>query len=237
MSLIKCSECGRKVSTDAASCPGCGTQKFAVKKSFSKKHPFLVFLLLACFVFPLAMMVIGGIASIFEKSPEVSAKNVNDPTPVKKVSPEQKLEEDAPQIIAESKVKLKEISTRLNKYYATKDDMSSITDLLPKMIRIAGLDGKYSNEAKKEISNIEALRRKAFASNMEEVGMSNGVNMNWKVQGKENKILRIEYALMSQAMVYNLRNKQKIDNVAKDFGFSKIIYSDRFDSSWTIDLE
>ncbi|APP86436.1 hypothetical protein BI317_22170 [Xanthomonas hortorum pv. gardneri] len=54
--------------------------------------------------------------------------------------------------------------------------------------------------------------------------------------GAKKDQLRLRYVLMSQPLVYKFQNEMKINDQARVFGFKKIIYSDGYDETWTVDL-
>jgi hypothetical protein len=62
-----------------------------------------------------------------------------------------------------------------------------------------------------------------------------------KAIGGGNKTLRLTYALMSKPLVYKFQNEIKLDEQARDAGFSKLVFTKGFDSSlgqtWTINLK
>ncbi len=54
--------------------------------------------------------------------------------------------------------------------------------------------------------------------------------------GLKKDQLRLKYVLMSQPLVYKFQNEMKISDQAAVFGFKKVIYTDGYDETWTVDL-
>jgi hypothetical protein len=138
-----------------------------------------------------------------------------------------------------------DLRKQMKNYYVTKEDLNVLqTDI----IRLESLKFIY-NDSKSPTENrlfrqASILQKKlrdtlkpAFASVMEEIFVKSGIDV--KVVSIGNT-LRVEYVLMSWPLVYQFQNESKLGSLAKVNGFSKIIYTDGFESSlgetWTVKL-
>ena len=87
------------------------------------------------------------------------------------------------------------------------------------------------DDVKKETLAIANSRRKVYASISERKMMENGQNIYFRTSGNNNEILKIEFALMSDALVFQLVNKQKLLDEHKSLGFKRVYFEDGFSFS------
>ena len=159
--------------------------------------------------------------------------------------------EDPAALLSESKKQIDEIESRLKdngerlkKYYGTSDQVKQATDDLIKLAVIKGLYENSRDKAEKSLSiHADALiqkvskhQRAIFASAAEEIFVKNGMDVRVRAAGAKSDQLRLQYALMSQPLVYKFQNEMKFPSQAKLFGFKKIIYTDGYDETWTVNL-
>lgn len=162
---------------------------------------------------------------------------------------------------AENKVtsddnKMKEMENRTNdlrskmkKYYANADDVKqSIQDVAVLTIAKEAYSTR-KNETEKRIYSktasllpkVQTTLRDAYASSVEEIFVRTGMDAQVRATGDNKKTLRIKYALMSQPLVYKFQNEIHIDEQAKAAGFTKLLYTNGFESSlgrtWTVSLK
>jgi len=101
-------------------------------------------------------------------------------------------------------------------------------------------DQKQAGEAKTLASQVAEQVREMYANTMEEAFVKNGIDAKVRAAGKGKERLTITYALMSQPLVYKFQNEMDVPTQAKRFGFSKVVYTNGFESSlgqsWTVDL-
>jgi hypothetical protein len=145
--------------------------------------------------------------------------------------------------------KLNELRAKLNKYYATADDVKGLMQdvILLTVAKAAYETGKSDTEkrlhAKSEalLPKAQLILREAYASSIEEIFIKTGMDARVRASGEAKKTLRITYALMSQPLIYKFQNEIKIDDQAKNVGFSKLVYANGFESSlgktWTVNLK
>jgi hypothetical protein len=90
------------------------------------------------------------------------------------------------------------------------------------------------------IPQVSQQAREMYASSLEEIFVKNGMDVQVSARGNSKKQLRISYALMSQPLVYKFQNDIKVSEQAAPLGFTKLVYTNGFESSlgktWTIDL-
>jgi hypothetical protein len=167
--------------------------------------------------------------------------------------------EDAARPLPEQKANLTEsqavlggVATRiadsrehLKKYYATPHQVqTAAADLIAAGI----IKAKYEDAKTKEgkalqqkasalFSELDTQVRVLYASSLEQVFLKSGMNAEVSVSGTKKDMLRIKYALMSKVLVYKFQNDTQIDSTAKLYGFSKLVYTDGFDDTWTVDLK
>ncbi len=145
--------------------------------------------------------------------------------------------------------KLNDLRGKFNKYYATMNDVNGLTQdvFWLTATKVAHENAKSDAEKRLHAKSAALLPiaqltlREAFASSLEEAFIKTGMNAQVKAAGKGKKTLRITYALMSRPLIYRLQNEIKIDTGAKNAGFSKLIFTNGFESllgeTWTINLE
>jgi hypothetical protein len=145
--------------------------------------------------------------------------------------------------------RIKDKKELLKKYYATSEHVNeAATDALFLAATKASYSKGTTNEEKdlyqlafKLLPQAQQQVRELYASSLEEVFVKNGMDIKVRATGRDKNKLRIVYALMSQPLVYKFQNEVKLDEQAKNFGFSKLIYINGFESSlgetWTVDLK
>jgi hypothetical protein len=156
---------------------------------------------------------------------------------------------EANQIITQAEQRFRDNRESLKKYYATpeqvKQAQADILALTSAKI-VYGVIGNNQEEriaGQKAASLIPSVSRQAremYASVLEETMVKNGWDVKVRALGADKNQLRVSYALMSQPLVYQLQNKEEINERASSLGFTKLVYTDGFQSwlghTWTIDL-
>jgi hypothetical protein len=145
--------------------------------------------------------------------------------------------------------KLNELRAKFKKYYATADDVRGLKQdvTLLTITKAAYATGKSDNEKRlnSKVSGLlpkaQLLLREAYASSIEEIFIKTGMDAQVRAVGDNKKTLRITYALMSQPLIYKFQNEIRIDEQAINAGFSKLLYTNGFESSlgktWTVNLK
>ena len=95
---------------------------------------------------------------------------------------------------------------------------------------------KTLSKAKSLRPKVEVLRRGVYAKTLERAMLDKGFNTEVQAKGANKQVLEYKYALMSKALVYKLSNEGRNLESAKNAGFTKVIFTDGFNSSWTYDL-
>lgn len=181
----------------------------------------------------------------------------NPPAAIPAVAPTAQKQNPADKSLAKDSAVLAQIEKRyveneknLKKFYGT-----------PSQLELAGKDGlslvmlnveyvqngknveekAFGKKAAALLSKVEMQRRKIYASVVEENFVKNGMDLRATASGQNKNQLRIVYVLMSQPMVYKLQNDANIPEQAAKLGFTKVIYTNGFESgmgkTWTVSLK
>ncbi|MDO8267701.1 MAG: hypothetical protein Q7T32_07690 [Moraxellaceae bacterium] len=168
--------------------------------------------------------------------------------PAKKPNPVDMLAKDSA-VLARIETRLKENEKSLKGFYGTASQLeqASKDGIQLIMMKVDYLDNGKSKEEKAFgkkastlLSKVSAQRRQIYASTIEESFVKNGLDIKVTTTGTEKNRLKISYVLMSKPMVYKFQNEIKIQEQATKLGFSRITYTNGFDSdlgeTWTVDL-
>lgn len=162
---------------------------------------------------------------------------------LKKQESEQKRANEAHSLtLVEQRVK--QVKEKLGKYYATKEDVSS---LFTNVVALKITEDVYKNSAEPSdrkfavklsavITKAEAVMREAHASALEEAFISTGMDARVSAMGSNKSTLRVKYVLMSQPLVYKLQRDGLVSVRANELGYKKVLYTDGYDNTWTVDL-
>jgi len=137
-----------------------------------------------------------------------------------------------------------QIKAKLGKYYATKEDVNSLATHVVALKMTEDVYRKGAEPSDKEfamkvsavIARAVVVMREAHASALEEVFISTGMDARVSAIGSNKSTLRIKFVLMSQPLVYKLQQEGLVSLRAKELDFKKVIYTDGYDNSWTVDL-
>jgi hypothetical protein len=247
MALVNCKECGHQISKTANACPSCGAK--------IKRTSLLTKIVAGFFVFVLLMAIFGRFSNDQkEKAAQELAQRQAEQARRAAMTPEQKAEQakrDAAKTFAESRKIIEEIEGRfkantdyLKKYYGTPDKVKQATDDLIKLALVKGLYEKSENKEEKSlsvratslISSVGEQQREIYASVLTESFVKNGMDVKISATGAKKDVLRLKFVLMSQPLVYKFQNELKIPEQARSFGFKKVIYTDGYNETWTVDL-
>ena len=239
MAMTTCKECKAQISTTAGACPQCGAKP--------KKTSGCTIILAIFFGFVLLSAITRGCSSNSSNSnsPSNSSSNSTQSNPAAPVKA------DPAAVLTESKKTVDEIESRLKinaeklkKYYGTADQIKEAT---ADLIKLAVVKGMYEESKVKEEKNLSARadsmitkvsqqQRVLYASTAEEIFVRSGMDVKVSASGSKKDQLRLKYVLMSQPLVYKFQNEMKISDQAAVFGFKKVIYTDGYDETWTVDL-
>lgn len=139
---------------------------------------------------------------------------------------------------------LKNDVERLKKYYATREQVQSVTEVL---VNLSLVKARYEDSRKPEekalssradslIPKVTQYQRMAYASSTEQIFLQNGMDVKVRANGTNKDQLQLKYVLMTQPLVYKFQNDVHLDQQAKVLGFKKIIYSDGYTQTWTVNL-
>ena len=98
------------------------------------------------------------------------------------------------------------------------------------------LPAKILTQQKKEQAAAIVASRKAFANELQQEMLKENYDMTINATGKENTTLNIKYVLINRPFVYNFVNNSAVIARMKSLGFTKLILSDGYESTWTYDV-
>lgn len=242
MAMTTCKECSAKISTKAEACPQCGAKR---PKPTSGCAMIMAIAIGLVFVAALSRGCSDDSSPSTSTTTSSSAPSRAPAAPLKAPPP------DPATVLAESKATLSEIELRLKgndeklrKYYGTVDQVKEATADLLKLAFIQAMYEKSKAKEGKSLSNraaslstrVSQQQRVIYASSAEQIFVKNGMDVKVSARGAKKDQLRLSYALMSKPLVYQFQNEMKLDEQARLFSFKKIIYTDDYDSTWTVDL-
>ena len=148
------------------------------------------------------------------------------------------------EILAEIETRLNEYQKKLKGYYPEDDMLKTLSEDTVKLVILEVGYVKPENETQKKTLSkakslrprVEALRRDVYAKTLERAMLDKGFNTEVQAKSANKQVLEYKYALMSKALVYKLSNEGRTLESAKNAGFTKLIFTDGFNSSWTYDL-
>lgn len=80
-------------------------------------------------------------------------------------------------------------------------------------------------------------RRKEFVQSLEDSMLKQGRDFHISLRGKDNDQLHIKFVLMSRPDAYKMANDSDFRKTLTTIGFKKIIATDGYSDTWTIDLQ
>lgn len=239
MAMTTCKECKAQISTTAEACPQCGAKP---KKTSGCA------IIVALF---LGLVLLSAISRGCSGSSSTSTSESNTPINAAQPAPAEPVKVDPAAVLSESKktvneieARLKDNTERLKKFYGTTDQVKESTGDLIKLAVVKGLYAESSIKEEKNLSShadlliakVSQQQRALYASTAEEIFVKNGMDIRVSASGTKKDQLRLKYVLMSKPLVYKFQNEMKFNEQARVFGFKKIIYSDGYDETWTVDL-
>lgn len=93
-----------------------------------------------------------------------------------------------------------------------------------------------TKQQQKDVTAFRVKLRKQFAEEQERNFLSNGLDFTVRTSGKESTTIKYTSVLVSRPFVYKLMNEGDLANTLKTIGFKKAIFSDKFETTWTYDL-
>jgi hypothetical protein len=202
------------------------------------------------------LIVILSIASQDTPTPTTTSSSQSAPATTPEASevappksePVNSFAEDAA-AVEQIEQRIKDNRESLKKYYGSADQIKQATQDIIQLAIIKvtyGENGKTKEDkalgqkAAALIPQVEQQAREIYASSLKEIFIKSGMDVDVRVSGKEKKQIRVVYALMSEPLVYKFQNEIKLDKQAEKLGFTKLIYTNGFESSlgktWTVDL-
>lgn len=235
MSVIQCKDCGKDVAKGLKKCPHCGSTKH---RSFVSRHPIISLLgvmFAASILLPLTNRPPEGMSDVKPGSrPAVTHNSQSQSNKSKNIEPE-KAKFDIQKALEDSRKFRKSMDEGMKSQYATYAAFDEAKEKAENFKSNASTIVKEAREAEvqAEVNELSKLQRKIFASVMQQKMIEGGQNFYFTTSGKSDEILRAKYALMSDALAYQLVNKHDLVTTAKAVGFKKIVLTDEHDYSVT----
>lgn len=223
MALVPCAECGQKISTDTKHCPSCGAKR---------RMPYPARL----FVAALGVIVIFAALSGHKAAPPpVSAETASAPH----ISAYANL---SPADVIKQAEALDHRWAKSNQPYDGKEwvliKTEDVEDARTALRAIPDQDFAKpraktllaSFDKREAEGNAYTAReaRKAFANNLEERMLSNGMSATVTAEGKDGRLLRIKFVLASKAFAYQVANRTDLVDRAFALGFQRVTFDDGF---------
>jgi hypothetical protein len=82
----------------------------------------------------------------------------------------------------------------------------------------------------------QSFAREVFAGTLEETYLKKSMDVDMSVSGKNNTTLKFKYVLVSRPLVYQLQNDSDFMGDLRRMGFTKVIFTDGYYHTWTIDV-
>lgn len=245
MSLQKCHECGKKVSTSADRCMNCGAPVVFETKSKTGclKVIFIVF------VFLLLISALNKLIDPGTKSKDSAKLPETPPAEVKVEDPFLKMT-DAEHLEAARKA-------LLENYVPNKDPMKTQWGNVAearKQLDAIKADSKEFTESRKLTSEVErrekeiekvsrvvanklmVKQREEISKTLETEYLKKGMDVHIRLSGTNKTVMRLEYILMSRPLVYKIANETDFLESMEKIGFKKVIFSDGYNYSWSYNL-
>jgi hypothetical protein len=118
--------------------------------------------------------------------------------------------------------------------------LSAQNAALPEIKRIqksasAGLAESVRQDILAE-SRAKVDTRKLFAKTTEKAYLSQGMDVYISVSGVDATTIKMKYVLIGRPAAYKLSNDSRLIGNLRNMGFRKMILTDGYDDTWTIDL-
>ena len=99
------------------------------------------------------------------------------------------------------------------------------------------LQKQAAEKLRRERQKEKEAERILYCALLEERFLSHGYDFSVKTLGKGNTTLRLKWVLIGRPLVHNLTKDGKLAQEWRELGFDKVIFTDGFRSTWTIDLK
>jgi hypothetical protein len=189
------------------------------------------------------LLIIFGVLTLINMATQQSQeKNRGSTTQAPQVQQTPKKTDS--EILAKIETRLNEYQKKLKGYYPNDDMLKTLSEDAVKLVILEAGCAKPENEIQKKTLSkakslrprVEVLRRDVYAKTLERAMLDKGFNTEVQAKGANKQVLEYKYALMSKALVYKLSNEGRTLESAKNARFTKLIFTDGFNSSWTYDL-
>ena len=77
--------------------------------------------------------------------------------------------------------------------------------------------------------------RIAFAETYEYLSLSRGQDVTARAIGKDKTTFKLTYILINRPFVHQMSNDMEFTRTMRQFGFKKVILSNGYSNSWTLD--
>ncbi len=226
-----CPYCKEKVKKDAVVCKHCHKDLPPLPKVPFYKRPGYILI---------AILIILAIYA--SQQSETKKENTVQQTTQQKITTPTKSPMD---LVSEIEKRMKEYKIRIKKYYP---EQEMLEQLNKDAVVLAQMTALYKNSNDKEHKMLyekskklgkenDILRREVLAKILEEKMLKTGQDYSINAIGENKDTLKIKHVFINRPFVHNFTNNNEMTMKLKNAGFKKLILTDGFDSTWTIDLK
>lgn len=78
--------------------------------------------------------------------------------------------------------------------------------------------------------------RRSFAGSYEREMLRKGMSVTITTEGEKSSVLKVKFVLMSKALAFNMKENDKFTDQLRELGFRKLIMTDGYNASWSVNL-
>lgn len=214
MAEKKCRHCNKMISISADKCPYCGKSLSNIGLALAIALPLVI-----CFIVFIAIF------------PWDHSQN-NSPKP--------KQGERTP---SQEHLRSFQIALRTGDFATANMHFNQMPKDSPEYKKASEIYAKTTEErakAKKESDKIVAatmiVQRQNFADAYERQLLDQGMDVYVSALGKSRQTLKVKWILVSRPLVYKMINDPNFVSKLREMGFKKLVMTDGYDDTWSIDL-
>ena len=96
---------------------------------------------------------------------------------------------------------------------------------------------REDKEAAVLAKKLSRAQRQQFAKVYEQQLLDKGMDVYVTTQGKEHNTLKVKWVLVSRPLVHKMINDESVIANLRQLGFTKLVMTDGYNSSWNVDLK
>jgi hypothetical protein len=214
MAEKKCRHCGRMVSISENKCPHCGKSLSNAGLALAIAIPLVICL----FVF----------AAILASGP--SSSKTSSPQQIKRTPAQEHLRSFQ---IALRTGELATANMHFNQIPKNSPEYKKASEIYTKTTEERA---KTNKESKKIVAAAMIVQRQNFVDAYERQLLDQGMDVYVSALGKTKQTLKVKWVLVSRPLVYKMINNPDFVSKLRELGFKKLIMTDGYNDTWSIDL-